>query len=88
MKVAALSGVEPPLYGGALVRAVVVLPVKVLSRVFRGKFLAGLKCLYRGKKLQCVGPSTALADPRQFAQLIRRLHRQDCHLGPSARESL
>jgi hypothetical protein len=53
------------------------LPVKVLSRVFRGKFLAGLKCLYRGKKLQCAGPSAALADPRQFAQLIRRLHRQD-----------
>jgi Putative transposase/Transposase zinc-binding domain len=53
------------------------LPVKVLSRVFRGKFLAGLKCLYRSKKLQCVGRSAALADPRQFAQLIRRLHRQD-----------
>jgi hypothetical protein len=53
------------------------LPVKVLSRVFRGKFLAGLKCLYRSKNLQCVGPSAALADPRQFAQLIRRLHRQD-----------
>jgi hypothetical protein len=53
------------------------LPVKVLSRVFRGKFLAGLKCLYRSKKLQCVGPSAALADPRQFAQLIRRMHRQD-----------
>lgn len=53
------------------------LPVKVLSRVFRGKFLAGLKCLYRSKKLQCFGPSAALADPRQFAQLIRRLHRQD-----------
>ena len=56
MKVAALSGVEPPLYGGALVRAVVVLPVKVLSRVFREKFLAGLKCLYRGKKLQLCRP--------------------------------
>jgi hypothetical protein len=53
------------------------LPGKVLSRVFRGKFLAGLKCLYRSKKLPCVGPSAALADPRQFAQLIRRLHRQD-----------
>lgn len=53
------------------------LPVKVLSRVFRGKFLAGLKRLYRDKKLHCVGPSAALADPQQFAQLIRRLHRQD-----------
>ena len=53
------------------------LPVKVLSRVFRGKFLAGLKCFYRSKKLQCAGPSAALADPRQFAQLLRRLYRQD-----------
>jgi len=53
------------------------LPVKILSRVFRGKFLAGLKRLYRNKKLHCSGPSATLADPRQFAQLIRRLHRQD-----------
>jgi hypothetical protein len=53
------------------------LPVKVLSRVFRGKFLAGLKCLYRSKKLQCAGPAAALANPQQVAQLIRRLHRQD-----------
>ena len=53
------------------------LPVKVLSRVFRGKFLAGLKCLYRSKKLHCAGPSAAFADSQQFAQLLRRLHRQD-----------
>jgi hypothetical protein len=53
------------------------LSVKILSRIFRGKFLAGLKRLYRGKKLHCVGPSAALADPQQFAQLLRRLHRQD-----------
>lgn len=53
------------------------LPVKVLSRVFRGKFLAGLKCLYRSKKLHCAGPSATLADPQQFARLLRRLHRQD-----------
>src|SRR6516165_6040501 len=53
------------------------LPVKVLSRVFRGKFLAGLKRLHRRKKLQCAGPAGALADPRQFAKLLRRLHRHD-----------
>ena len=53
------------------------LPVKVLSRVFRGKFLAGLKRLHRSKKLQCVGPAAPLADPRQFAKLLRRLHRYD-----------
>ena len=53
------------------------LPVKVLSRVFRGKFLAGLKRLHGRKKLCCSGPSAALADPQQFAKLIRRLHRHD-----------
>jgi hypothetical protein len=53
------------------------LPVKVLSRVFRGKFLTGLKRLYRDKKFHCAGPSAALADSQQFAQLLRRLHRRD-----------
>src|SRR5438132_4655356 len=53
------------------------LPVKVLSRVFRGKFLAGLKQLYRRNKLQCAGPAAALADHKQFAKLLRCLHRHD-----------
>jgi len=53
------------------------LPVKVLSRVFRGKFLAGLKRLRRRKQLRCAGPAATLADNRQFAKLLRRLHRQD-----------
>ncbi|HWQ53693.1 MAG TPA: IS91 family transposase [Bryobacteraceae bacterium] len=53
------------------------LPVKALSRVFRGKFCAGLKRLYRRKQLRLAGPAAALASPRQFRQLLRRLHRQD-----------
>src|SRR5208282_5638857 len=53
------------------------LPVKVLSRVFRGKFLAGLKRLHGRNQLCCAGPAAALADPQQFAKLIRRLHRHD-----------
>jgi hypothetical protein len=53
------------------------LPVKVLSRVFRGKFLAGLKRLHRRQQLRCAGPAAALADPKQFRQLLRRMHRQD-----------
>jgi hypothetical protein len=53
------------------------LPVKVLSRVFRGKFCAGLKRLHRRQQLRCTGPASALADPKQFRQLLRRLHRQD-----------
>ena len=52
------------------------LPVRVLSRVFRGKFLAGLKRLHRRNQLCCAGPAAALADPQQFAKLMRRLH---CH---------
>jgi hypothetical protein len=53
------------------------LPVKVLSRVFRGKFIAGLKRLYRRRQLRCAGPCAALTDEKQFRQLLRRLHRQD-----------
>jgi predicted Zn-ribbon and HTH transcriptional regulator len=53
------------------------LPVKVLSRVFRGKFIAGLKRLYRHRQLRCAGPCAALADAKQFRQLLRRLHRRD-----------
>jgi hypothetical protein len=51
--------------------------VKILSRVFRGKFCAGLKRLYRRKQLRCAGPASALANPKQFYQLLRSLHRQD-----------
>jgi hypothetical protein len=53
------------------------LPVKVLSRVFRGKFIAGLKRLYRHRQLRCAGPCATLADEKQFRQLLRRLHRRD-----------
>jgi hypothetical protein len=51
------------------------LPVKVLGCVFRGKFLAGLKRLYRRNKLCCAGPAAALRTPKQLAKLLRRLHR-------------
>jgi hypothetical protein len=50
---------------------------EILSRVFRGKFLAGLKRLYRDKKLCCTGPATALAGSKQFSKLIHRLQRHD-----------
>jgi hypothetical protein len=53
------------------------LPVKVLSRVFRGKFCAGLKRLYRKRRLRCEGPAVTLADPKHFRRLLRTLHRQD-----------
>jgi len=50
------------------------LPIPVLRKVFRGKFLAGLKCLRQRSKLCRNGPARALADPKQFAKLLRRLH--------------
>jgi len=53
------------------------LPVKVLSRVFCGKFCAGLKRLHHRQRLRCAGPAVALADAKQFRRLLRRLHRQD-----------
>ena len=51
--------------------------MKVLSRVFRGKFLAGLKRLHHRNQLCCAAPAATLADPQQFAKLMRRLHRHD-----------
>jgi hypothetical protein len=53
------------------------LPVKVLGRVFRGKFCAGLMRLYRSHRLNCTGPASALSVPKQFKHLLRRLHRED-----------
>ena len=53
------------------------LPVKALSRVFRGKFIAGLKRLYRRKKLGRAGPAALLGELKHFAQFLRSLHRQD-----------
>jgi hypothetical protein len=53
------------------------LPVKVLSRVFRGKFVAALKAACREGKLEFHGRLTPLAEPRAFASWLRVLFRQD-----------
>ena len=53
------------------------LPVKALRRLFRGKFIAGLKRLYRRKKLGHTGPAAVFREPQQFAKLVGRLRRQD-----------
>src|SRR5689334_1881681 len=46
-------------------------------RVFRGKFIGGLKRLYRRKKLGHTGPAAVFSEPKQFAKLVGRLRRQD-----------
>ena len=53
------------------------LPVKVLSRVFRGKFIAGLRRAFRQKKLRFSGELRKLADQKRFAAFLRSLFRQD-----------
>jgi hypothetical protein len=53
------------------------LPIKALRRVFRGKFIDGLKRLRRRKKLSHAGPAAVFSERKQFAKLVGRLHRQD-----------
>jgi len=47
------------------------LPVKVLRRVFRGKFVAALKTAFRETRLQFHGQLALLAEPRTFASWLR-----------------
>jgi Putative transposase/Transposase zinc-binding domain len=53
------------------------LPVKVLGRVFRGKFIAGLKTAFHAGALQFHGHLLPLAEPRAFASWLRVLFRHD-----------
>lgn len=53
------------------------LPVRALSEVFRGKFIAGLKEAFRQERLGCHGQIQHLATPEGFAQFIRKLRRHD-----------
>lgn len=53
------------------------LPVKVLSRVFRGKFTAGLRRAFRRRKLLFVGSSESLGQPKAFSAFLRTLFRED-----------
>jgi Putative transposase len=45
------------------------LPVKVLSRTFRGKFVAALKRAFRDGQLQFYGDLALLAQPKTFSSL-------------------
>ena len=53
------------------------LPVRILSEVFRGKFHAALKNLFRKHKLQFHGSLASLAQPKIFAKFLRQLFRQN-----------
>jgi hypothetical protein len=53
------------------------LPVKVLSRVFRGKFVAALKRAFHDGQLGFYGELTLLAQPKTFSSWLRKLFRKD-----------
>lgn len=53
------------------------LPVKVLSRVFRGKFVAGLRQLHDHGKLSFSGILSHLQNQKAFAAWLRSLYRSD-----------
>ena len=53
------------------------LPIRVLSRVFRGKFIAGLKQLFRTGKLVFAGKLKPLAKHPAFDAFLRPLFRKD-----------
>jgi len=53
------------------------LPVKVLSRVFRGKFVAGLKRAFRHNELAFFGSCQPLMQEKAFAAFLRMLFRED-----------
>ena len=54
-----------------------LLPVKVLSRVFRGKFVAGLRRLFASRQLRFFGECIPLHEEKRFASFLRQLYRQD-----------
>jgi hypothetical protein len=53
------------------------LPVKVLSRVFRGKFVQALKLAFQQEKIRFHGDQQSLNDPKRFHAFLRTLFRQD-----------
>ena len=53
------------------------LPLRVLSRVFRGKFVAGLKQAFQNRRLNFSGTLAPLAQPKTFAAWLRLFFRKD-----------
>jgi len=53
------------------------LPLKVLSRVFRGKFVAGLQQAFQNRRFNFPRTPVPLAQPKTFAAWLRLLFRKD-----------
>jgi hypothetical protein len=66
---------EPPRWRAC--RPGFFLPVRVLSRLFRGQFLAGLRAAYDGGQVACHGQQAALAAPGAFHAWLTPLYHQE-----------
>jgi hypothetical protein len=71
------GGIAPDGSGWIHCRRKFFLPVRVLSRLFRGKLLAFLRDAYAQGKLQFSGRSAAFADPARFQTWLRTLQKCD-----------
>jgi hypothetical protein len=66
---------EPPVWRSC--RPGFFLPVRVLSRLFRGKYLAGLRRAYDAGELRLPGSLAELAHPDAFAVWLGSLYRKE-----------
>jgi hypothetical protein len=73
--VLAAGGLAPDHSGWISARRSFFLPIGVLSRVFRGKFVAGLRNAFHRGEIQFHGSLLHLAEPRAFAAWLRVLFR-------------
>ncbi|MFL6302318.1 MAG: IS91 family transposase [Candidatus Sulfotelmatobacter sp.] len=71
------GGLSPDHQGWIPAQAHFFLPVRVLSRVFRGKFVAGLKRLFHWNQLRFYGACQTLSDRKAFAAFLRTLFREE-----------
>jgi len=53
------------------------LPIKVLGKIFRGKFVDGMRLAFRGKRLTFAGQIQHLAESKNFNSFLRTLFRQE-----------
>ena len=75
--VLAAGGIAPDHSRWISARRSFFLPIGVLSRVFRGKFVAGLRSAFHRGMIQFHGNLLPMAEPRAFAAWLRVLFRHD-----------
>jgi hypothetical protein len=71
------GGLSPDHARWIAARSSFLLPVKVLSRVFRGKFVAGLRRAFCNHQLHFFGECLPLSKEKDFSKFLRTLFRQE-----------